>query len=450
MATGRIPRRTFLKSSAIAASAVALSSPKVRGYAANEKVVLGVIGIRGRGLGLAQGFAKDGAAIAYLCDVDEGLFPDRLKSIASLQSKAPAAARDYRTILDDKSVDAVVVATPDHWHALPSIQACQAGKDVYVEKPVAHNIREGQRMIEAARKHQRIVQVGTQARSGPYVHKALAYIRSGRLGDVRLVKVFNMKSWPSPQPRANEAVPAGLDFDRWLGAAPLHDYNRNRHNTWNLYWDYSGGDMVNDTPHQMDIARMLIGREHPLSVVTRGGKYFPGEQDAPDTEIVTYDYGDLVMTCELTLWTPYMDKIAPDVREGDLFPYWPQCATRIELYGSKGVMYMGRHGGGWQVFGPAKKQSRPGDLLAQEFGRIPEPPHRQNFLECVRTRKTPNADIREGHLSTLLCHLGNISYRLGGRSLKWDGQTETFPGDEEANRLLGRAYRKGYEVPESV
>jgi predicted dehydrogenase len=451
MGIDRIPRRGFLKNSAIAASTVALgSAPIARGFPANEKIVLGVIGIRGRGLGLAQALAKDGAGIAYLCDVDSNLFADRLKSVASLQGQAPAAVKDYRAILDDRAVDAVVVATPDHWHALPTIHACQAGKDVYVEKPVAHNIWEGQKMIEAARKHQRIVQVGMQARSGPYVHKAIDYIRSGKLGDVRFVKVFNMKSWPSPKPRPDEPTPDGLDFDRWLGAAPLRDYNRNRHNTWNLYWDYSGGDMVNDTPHQMDIARLLVGREYPLSVVTRGGKYFPGDQDAPDTQVVTYDFGGLIMTLELTLWTPYMDKIAQDVREGDLFPYWPQCATRVELYGTKGVMYMGRHGGGWQVFGPAKKQSRPGELVAQEYGRVPERPHLQNFLECIRTRKLPNGDIREGHLSTLLCHLGNISYRLGGRGLKWDAQTESFPSDEDANRLLKRTYRQPYEVPDSV
>ncbi|HOW71099.1 MAG TPA: Gfo/Idh/MocA family oxidoreductase [Phycisphaerae bacterium] len=178
MSSERIPRRSFLKNSTLAASSIALSSAGVaRGFPANEKVVLGVIGIRGRGLGLAQGFSKNGAGIAYLCDVDSNLFADRLKSIASLQGKAPQAVKDYRAILDDGTVDAVVVATPDHWHAPPTIQACQSGKDVYVEKPVAHNVREGRKMIEAARKYKRIVQVGTQARSGPYVQRAAEYIR---------------------------------------------------------------------------------------------------------------------------------------------------------------------------------------------------------------------------------------------------------------------------------
>ena len=451
MSAQRIPRRTFLKCSTVAASSIALGSAQVaHGFPANEKAVLGVIGIRGRGAALAQGFAREGARIASLCDVDSSLFADRLKAVAALQGKTPETVKDYRAILDDHSVDAVVVATPDHWHALPTIHACQAGKDVYVEKPVAHNVREGQKMIAAARKYERIVQVGTQARSGPYVHKAVDYIRSGKLGEVRFVKVFNMKSWPSPKPTPDEPAPAGLDFDRWLGAAPQRAYNRNRHNAWNLYWDYSGGDIVNDAPHQMDIARLLIGREYPRSVIAKGGKYFPGDQDVPDTQVVTYDFDGLIMTLELTLWTPYMDKIAQDVREGDLFPYWPQCATRVEVYGTKGVMYMGRHGGGWQVFGPARKQSRPGELMAQEYGRVPERPHLQNFLECVRTRQPPNADIREGHLSTLLCHLGNISYRLGGRDLKWDAQTESFPGDEEANRLLARSYRQPYAIPDSV
>jgi Oxidoreductase family, C-terminal alpha/beta domain len=184
--------------------------------------------------------------------------------------------------------------------------------------------------------------------------------------------------------------------------------------------------------------------------VTKGAQYFKGDQDAPDTQVVAYEFDGLTMTFELTLWTPYMDKIAPDVRAGDLFPYWPQCATRVELYGTKGVMYMGRHGGGWQVFGASKKQSRPGELIAQEYGRVPEGAHRDNFIDCIRNRKLPNGDIREGHLSTLLSHLGNISYRLGGRVLKLDAKTETFVGDDEANRMLKRTYRRPYVLPEAI
>lgn len=446
-----ISRRGFLNRSIQAGTAGALSAASsARAFAANEKLVMGVVGIRGRGAYLAQSFAKNGIHVAYLCDVDTNLFADRLKAVEAVQGQAPRAVKDYREILDDRSVDAVIVATPDHWHALPTIHACQAGKDVYVEKPVAHNIWEGRQMIEAARRHRRIVQVGLQTRSGPYVRKAVDYIRAGKLGEIHFVRVFNMKSWPSPQPRGDEPAPAGFDYDRWLGAAPQRPYNRNRHNTWNLYWDYSGGDIINDAVHQMDVARLLIGKEYPLSVVAKGAKHFKGDQDAPDTQVVAYEFDGLTMTFELTLWTPYMDKIAPDVREGDLFPYWPQCATRVEVYGTKGVMYMGRHGGGWQVFGPARRQSRPGELIAQEYGRVPEAPHWANFLDCIRTRKLPNADIREGHLSTLLSHLGNISYRLGGRDLKWDAKAESFTGDEDANRLLKRAYRRPYEIPETI
>jgi hypothetical protein len=363
MRRSMVSRREFLTCSTRVVTGAAvgtmLASSRVRAVGANEKLLIGVIGIRGRGAGLAALFGKRrDVEIAYLCDVDTRLFADRVK--------------------------------------------------------------------------------------------AVEYVRSGKLGSVHFVKVFNMKSWPSITPRPNEDPPAGFDYDMWLGSAPQRPYNRNRHNTWNLYWDYSGGDIINDGVHQMDLARQLIGKEYPISVVAKGGQYFKGDQETPDTQVVTYEFDGLTMTFELTLWTPYMDKIAGDVRAGDLFPYWPQCATRIEVYGTRSVMYMGRHGGGWQVFGAAKKPSRPGELIAQEYGRVPEGPHRDNFIDCIRSRTLPNGDIREGHLSTLLCHLGNISYRLGGRVLKLDSKTETFVGDEEANGMLKRTYRSPYVFPEVI
>jgi hypothetical protein len=203
--------------------------------------------------------------------------------------------------------------------------------------------------------------------------------------------------------------------------------------------------------HQMDIARWLIGQDYPTSVVCSGGiHHYDDDQECPDTQYVAYDFDKLTMVFEQTLWTPYMDKISQDVRNGDLFPYWYQCATRIEVYGTKGLMFMGRHGGGWQVFEKAKKQSEAGVMVAQEFGRVPEKEHLEDFFGCIKSRKLPNADILQAHRSTILCHLGNISYRLGGRRLTFDGKTETIVNDTEAQQLAKRVGREPYAIPESV
>jgi len=415
---------------------------------ANDKVVVGIMGIKGRGGYLAERFAsRPDVEIAYLCDVDTRLFGERIEQVAKRQGKPPKTVTDFRRILDDKHVDVLINATPDHWHALPTIMACQAGKDVYVEKPISHNIWEGQRMIAAARKYRRIVQVGTQTRSADYAHQARDYIRSGKLGDVHLVKVFNMK-WRQAVPAQPDAQPpAGVDYDMWLGPAPKRPFNPNRfHYTWHWYWDYSGGDIINDGVHQIDLARMVMGVEYPKAVVSSGGKYhYDDAQETPDTQTVVWEFDRLTMLFELTLWTPYIKKISQKIRDSlTEYPNWPFCATRVEIYGTKGVMMLGRHGGGWQVFGMEEKP------VAEANGPDPQTAHFDNFLQCVRSRQVPNADIREGHLSTLLCHLGNISYRVGGRKLFFDANSETFIGDDEANRLVKRVYREPWVVPERV
>ncbi|HIE51298.1 MAG TPA: twin-arginine translocation signal domain-containing protein [Armatimonadetes bacterium] len=440
-------RRQFLKTS-LGAAVAAGTAPFAPGtLGANEKFVVGVMGVGGRGRHLAGELARrPEVEIAYVCDVDSRLFSKILPTVERLQGKRPQTTMDFRRILDDRDVDVLFIATPDHWHALPTILACQAGKDVYVEKPIAHNVWEGRKMVEAARKYKRIVQVGTQNRSAPYVQAAVEYLRSGKLGEVHLVRVLNMKKRPSIGHKKDEPVPPGVDYDMWLGPAPKRPFNPNRfHYAWHWFWDYSGGDIVNDGVHQMDIARWLIGRRYPQSIYATGGKFFfDDDQETPDTQHVLYDYDRLTMTFELTLWTPYLKKTPWDFRNTDQFPHWLFNATRIEVYGTKGLMIMGRHGGGWQVFGPEGKE------MAAQPGRRPLNHHLDNFFACLKSRQRPNADLEEGHLSTLLCHLGNISYRLGGRKLVFDAQTETFLNDEEANRLLKRTYREPYVVPDKV
>jgi predicted dehydrogenase len=362
------------------------------------------------------------------------------------QGVAPKTVMDFRRTLEDADVDALVVATPDHWHAVPTILGCQAGKDVYVEKPVSHNIWEGRKMVQAARRYERIVQVGTQTRSAPYAAQAADYIRSGQLGDVHYVRVLNMKWRDSIGKRADEPVPDGVDYDLWLGPAPQRPFNPNRfHYAWHWYWDYSGGDIINDGVHQLDLARWLIGKSYPKSVVATGGElHFDDDQETPDTQCVHFDFGDCVMVFEQALWAPYMKKEAWEHRDLDEFPNWTFDSTQVEVYGSKNLMFIGRHGGGFQVFDADWKP------IVETPGKHPHLPHLDDFFECCRTRQTPHAEIEEGHKSTVLCHLGNLSYRVGGRRLSFDPASERLIDDDEANALTKRVGREPWSIPERV
>jgi len=442
-------RRQFLKGSLIGLSGLGAlaANNAIRAVPPSEKIILATIGLGGRGSHLTRDFAARGdCEFAYLCDLDTRRGGGLVKEIAEKTGRKPLRVTEYRRILDDPAVNAIVVGTPDHWHALPTIHGCQAGKDVYVEKPASHNIWEGRRMVEAARKYKRIVQVGTQTRSAPYARKAAELIRSGALGKVHLCKVFNLKPGNPIPKRPDGKAPPGVDYDRWLGPAPARPFNPNHfHGGWYYFWAYCGGDMGNDGIHQIDLARWLIGRDDPRAVHAFGGNLaFDDARQVPDTQVATFEYDGLILTFEMTNWPPYMKKTNNQIRTGDAFPLWFQNATRIELYGTKNQMIIGRHGGGWQIF------TADGKVVDQMYGRFPDAPHKENFIRCIRSRHLPNADIEEGHKSALLAHLGNISYRLGGRALRFDAKRETFTGDREACGLLKREYRAPYVVPERV
>lgn len=451
-----LSRREFLESSASAGLAIgagisALTASRKAGAAPpSERVRLAVVGIHGRGGYHAQKFAaRPDCEIAYLCDVDESLFPQNVNNVEQAQKNKPQTVGDFRRALDDKNVDAIVVATPDHWHALASIWGCQAGKDVYVEKPVSHSPWEGRKMVEAARLHDRIVQVGTQNRSAPYCIAAKEYIANGKLGPIHMVRVINQKDWPNVPAVPDRSTPSTLNWDMWTGPAPASPYNENLHHQWNHFWRFSGGDIINDGVHQLDLARWVSGKDYPKSVYSTGGRYAEkGVHESPDTQVAVYQFDDMVLTFELTLYTPYMIKSDQALRDSDMFPYWPQNAERIELYGSKGLMILGRHGCGWQVFDRPK--DRKPVVAASGNGPFPDEPHFDNFIACVKSRQRPNADIEEGHRSTLLCQLANISYRLGGRKLTVDAASETLQDDPEANKFLKREYRSPWVVPEKV
>lgn len=448
-----LDRRTWLQRAGGAAATLtaARSFGSARGYQANEKLTLAVVGLRGRGSALAPDFARrPDCDIAYLADVDSQWFGPRGSAIDEIAGRTPTCVQDFRRALDDKGLDAVVIATPDHWHALATVLACQAGKHVYVEKPASQSAWEGRQMVAAARRYDRVVQLGTQNRSAPYNHRAKAYLDSGKLGRIHFVKVFNQKSWGNAPRQPDAEPPASLDYNLWLGPAPKAAYNVNHQNGWNHFWRYSGGDIINDGVHQLDLARWMIGRDYPKTVYSVGGRFDEqGAFETPDTQTAVYEFDGLVMSFELTLYTPYMIKSDDEVRNrADLFPYWPQNAERIEIYGSQGLMYLGRHGCGWQVYGrPHRRQPV---LVAQEHGTFPDPEHKQDFCDAIREGRLPSADIEQGHRSTLLCHYANISYRLGGRKLVVDPRTERLVGDDEANALLKREYRPGFAVPELV
>ncbi len=426
----------------------ALAAQSTQPRSANSKVVLGLIGAGGRGTVLGNNFAvTENTEFKYVCEVNDEKGEALLKKLEEIRGVRPKRVVDMRRVLDDKDVDGVVVATPEHWHALATVWACQAGKDVYVEKCPSLSVWEGRKMIEASQKYKRIVQVGFENRSGPYSATARDYIKSGKLGKIRLVKVYNLLPNKGPWKEAPPSpVPPGVDWDLYQGPAQEHPFTITRlQHSWYSYWDYGGGELSDDASHQLDLARMALGDPpHPKSVYCTGGRLaYDDHRETPDLQVVTYDYGDYFMTCECGSNQPYMKKFPAEVRTGGKWPYWPQSSCRIEIYGSERLMYLGRHGCGWQVF------EADGKIVDQDKGYFPDKWHQPNFVDCIRSRKAPNADIAITHYSACLVHLGNTAYRVGKKRLDFDGTTEKF-SDSAANALLKPAYRKQYRIPDAV
>ena len=304
-------------------------------------------------------------------------------------------------------------------------------------------------MVEAARKYKRVVQIGTQNRSAPYNFEAKKFIEEGKLGQIHMCRIYNQKSWGNRPVVPDGDTPEGLDWDMWQGPAPAHNYNAGLHRYWNHIWRYSGGDIANDASHQIDLARWLIGVKYPKAVYSSGGRFASqGVAETPDTQVAVYDFDQMVVTFELTLYTPYMLKTDGVLRQSDMFPHWPQNATRIEIFGTEGLMVVGRHGGGWQVF--VRPKDRKPVVKSQMYGRFPDPPHKENFVSCIRSRELPNADVEEGHISALMIHYANISLRTGGRKLVIDPATEQIVGDVEAMGLFKRSYRKPWVIEDDV
>jgi predicted dehydrogenase len=437
-------RREFLSVSLGTAAAVAAS--RGRALSAADRVPVGVMGLGGRGTGLVRDLARrDDVDVAWICDVDEARLERSLGVLDSAGRPAPKRTQDFRKILDDPAVDALVVATNHHWHALPTILACQAGKDVYVEKPCSHNTWEGRQMIAAARKYERVVQVGLQNRSAAYLEGAREFFQSGKLGDLHLVRVLNMNEGRMRPKGPEQPVPATLDWDMWCGPGPVVPYSPG---SWFIArYDYSLGSVFDDAVHQLDVMRLVTGLGSPQTVVAAGGVYhFKDGRDTPDTMLATFEYPELTLVFQTTMWAQYIRETPSVIRDGDEFPNWLFNGTKIELFGTEGMMLVGRQGGGWQAFDNDRNE------IASSYGRsgAAHEAHMANFLECVRSRERPNAHIEDTFPSTLYAHLANASYRSGHRKLDYDDETGWIRDDPEANAFMKRKGREPWAIPGEV
>ena len=416
-------RRDFLKASAVTLAAATYAGAADR---PNDRAVLAVMGVRGRGKGLVSGFAGfDDTEIAYICEVDENVVGPSLKELAKRKKKEAKVEKDVRRVLEDKAVTALVIAAPDHWHAPATVWACQAGKHVYVEKPCSHNLAEGRLMVRAARKYDRVVQMGVQRRSAPHFQSARDFIASGKLGKVPFVRTWICGPRPNIGRKPDTSVPAGVDYDLWLGPAPERAFNPNRfHYEWHWFWDYGTGELGNNGIHALDCARMITGLDAPTRVVCGGGKlFYDDDQETPDTQLVTFDFPGTTVLWEHRTWS----------KTGVEGQNWG-----VTVYGEKGTLAFDKKG--WHVTDGVEASDKAGEQ---------ERAHLRNFLDCLKSGKRPNADIEEGHKSTSLCHLGNIAYRTG-RAVRFDAKTETIVDDPGANKLLGRTYRKGFAIGPDV
>jgi len=397
--------------------------------AASDQVNIALIGVGGRGRALIGDFSSaPGTNIKYLVDADQSSLEKAMAVIQKLRLPQPKTLTDMRQVLEAKDVDAVSISTPDHWHAPATILACDAGKDVYCEKPPSHNIREGRLMIDAARRNSRIVQVGTQSRSRPSTIRAIEYAKSGKIGKVLMAKAWNIQMRDDIGHKEDSPVPPGVDYETWLGPAPWIPFNENRwHYKWHWHWHFGTGDAGNDGAHQLDIARWALGENYPKSASGWARKvYFRDDQQTPDSMNVTFDYGDKALIWEMRIWNPYgMENIE----------------NGVGVYGSEGMVHIGQYNRKWGY----KVLDKAGKLVLHEEEKEPEQ-HQKNFIESVRSRKLPNADIGIGHISALHCHLANIIARTG-RNLVFDQETETIVGDEAANLHVRRTYRTHWGTP---
>jgi len=438
-------RRNFITAAATAtlgAAPLAGQTAESRGRVAgaNDRVRIGLIGCGGMGSGdLRYSLRVPNTQCVALCDVDDTQSAKVLKEVAEPAGQKPElVTRDFRRILDRKDVDAVIAAVPDNWHALCTVMACQAGKDVYVEKPMALTVWEGRQMVEASRKYNRIVQLGNQRRSGTPYPLMAEYIASGKLGKIRFVRSWAYLDWIGEIPPLPDSdPPPTVDYDMWLGPAPKRPFNKNRfHFTFRWYWDYANGMVTDWGAHLLDVCRWIMGAGAPLSAVATGGKLgYPNDSmETPDTLQVSWEFPEFILMWEHAI----------GIGRGA-----EACEHGIEVHGNNGVLVM--NSDSWRVYSETENLSGKRKYSGEQ---IPPQPldspslhqkHHENFIKSLRERSGPVSDLENGHLSMIAMHLANISHRVG-RRVRWDAANETIPGDAEAAKYLTREYRAPWKL----
>jgi predicted dehydrogenase len=407
---------------------------------AEEKIGVALIGCGGMGNSDLDDFMRaPEVQMIALCDVDDAHLSKTADKVEKNSGTRPKTTKDYREVLDLKEVDAVIIGTPDHWHAIPFISSCMAGKDVYCEKPISHNILEGRTMVNAARRYNRVSQIGTQQRSGEHFQKAVNLVREGKLGRVSLTRTWNFNN-EAPRglgkPADQDNPPDGVDYDRWLGPAPSRPFNRARfHGSFRWFFDYAAGMIGDWNVHLQDIIHWAMNVTAPKSVHAAGGKYtLDDDRDTPDTMIVTYEFegpqGPFIQMYEM--------------RKGNAHGIGSSSGHGMQFHGTDATLYLDRSG-----FKVIPERERTAEVTSK--GSDQHWPHVQNFLSCVKSRERCICDVETGHTSTLACHLGNISLKLG-RKIYWDAAKEEILNergylDRRATALMGREYRRGYELP---
>jgi predicted dehydrogenase len=418
-------RRTFLATTALAFPALLI------GQTPSRRIRVAVVGTSGRGTSHAVELAKlANVEVSHICDVDDAHAASAASAVEKKGFKRPATARDFRTALEDKNLDAISVATPNHWHTPAALLAISAGKHVYVEKPCSHNAREGEMLVEAARKHERLVQHGTQRRSWPGLQEAVQRLRAGEIGRVLSARAYYFNSRPTIGKGMAGPLPTGFDWSLWQGPAPEREFRTNYvHYNWHWFWHWGNGELGNNGVHMLDVIRWGLGVTYPTRIVSGGAKVrFPGDdQETPDNNTVTYDFtsesGPITVTWENRSW----NKSTPSDPKHE-----------VAFYGEKGTLFI--QGGGYTI------QDLKGVEIAKGAGPGGDTGHFQNFADAVRGEAKLNAEIQEGHLSTLLCHLGNIAYRTSG-AVQFDPKKQHLAEgtSSAAQKLWARDYRPGWE-----
>jgi len=426
-----VDRRRFLSTSAAVGTAFGFftsTSMAEERVSASDTLTVAVLGVNGQGRNHVKHFAQQpGVEVAYICDVDERVIPRAIAIAEEHQKRKPVGVRDFRTLLDDKSIDIVSIAMPNHWHAPATIMACAAGKHVYVEKPCSQTAEEGELAVQAARKYGRVVQMGNQRRSRAHYIEAIGKIQAGEIGDVLLSRTWYNSRRGSIGVGKPAEVPKELDYALWQGPAPERPYKDNLlHYNWHWHWHWGNGELGNNGIHAIDVARWGMDVDYPTRVTSTGSRVrFDDDQETPDTHFVAFHFGERMITWEGLSWSPYG-------------PGGSRFGT--SFHGDKGSMHL--HDSGYTIF---DLQNKALETVTRSGG---DPEHYASFLAAIRSGGRPSSDIEDAHQSTLLCHLGNIAHRVG-RPVETNPENGHLVNDTEAQQLWGREYRQGWE-PEGI